>query len=136
MKFKNPNKLFPLFLTNKLEEVKAFYVGQAGFSAVVDVEGYLQVGLLGSDGPELCFMKPDAFPDKKPRPSFEGKGVLISVPVPDADQKLAELQAQGVTIVQGISDKPWGWRSFMVSDPAGVMLDFFHVYKEADLNSM
>ncbi len=29
------------------------------------------------------------------------------------------------------SDKPWRWRSFLVTDPNGVMLDFFHPLADA-----
>jgi hypothetical protein len=25
------------------------------------------------------------------------------------------------------TDKPWGWRSFLLPDPSGVTLDFYHV---------
>ena len=34
------------------------------------------------------------------------------------------------------TDKPWGWRSYFVSDPNGVVLDFFHVYKEIPADKM
>jgi hypothetical protein len=30
------------------------------------------------------------------------------------------------------TDKPWGWRSHVVVDPAGVMVDFFHELAQAD----
>jgi hypothetical protein len=36
MKEMTPNKLFPLFLTHKLPETKAFYEGKAGFRVAVD----------------------------------------------------------------------------------------------------
>jgi catechol 2,3-dioxygenase-like lactoylglutathione lyase family enzyme len=128
---KNPNRLFPLFLIDDLETTKRYYVDKLGFTATFDMPQYLQVRAGdNAEGPELCFMKPDAFPDGKPRPSFTGQGALISIPVDDADAAHDRMLAKGVKIDDKPTDKPWGWRSYFVSDPNGVVLDFFHVYKE------
>jgi predicted enzyme related to lactoylglutathione lyase len=136
MKPKNPTRLFPLFLTEKLGETKAYYRDKAGFAVTIDMDGYLQVQCSGKDGPELCFMNPDKFPDGKRRPAFEGRGVMVSVPVPDADEAHTRMRKAGAEIAEPPSDKPWGWRSFLAVDPNGVGLDFFHVYKEVDPNSL
>lgn len=133
---KQPTKLFPLFLTEKLAETKAFYRDQAGFTVTIDMPYYLQVASNTKEGPELCFMKPDAFPDGQRRPSFAGAGVMVSVPVADADEKYAALRRAGAEPQTAPSDKPWGWRSFIVEDPNGVALDFFHVYKEVAAGAM
>lgn len=130
MKGKNPTKLFPLFVTDKLDQTKRFYVEQAGFRVVVDMPMYLQVAYGEGDAPELCFMKPDAFPDGKTRPSFTGRGVIVSIPTENADDKYAALDAADAQLASKPEDKPWGWRSFFAVDPNGVLLDFFHVYKE------
>jgi len=128
---KNPEKLFPLFITDKLEETKRYYLEKLGFEATIDQPEYLQVRY-GAAGvaPELCFMRPDAVPNSPPRPAFAGQGVIVSVPTEDADGACQRMQKKGARIEDQPSDKPWGWRSFMVSDPNGVVLDFFHVYKE------
>ena len=39
----NPNKLFPLVITDKMAQTKAFYLEQAGFQIVHDMDDYLQV---------------------------------------------------------------------------------------------
>lgn len=130
MQHKNPNKLFPLFLTTRLDETRRFYTEVAGFRVTIDVPTYLQVAYGEGDGPELCFMRPDAFPDGKVRPVFGGAGVVVSIPTPSADEKCAEMQKKGAEILSPVEDKPWGWRSFLACDPNGVVLDFFHVYKE------
>lgn len=130
MKPNNPTKLFPLFLTPKLSETKAYYEDKVGFRVTIETPNYLQVQHGDELGPELCFMKPDAFPDGKARPPFPGEGVMVSVPVPDADEKFAALKKAGADLLDTPSDKPWGWRSFLVADPNGVVLDFFHVYRE------
>jgi uncharacterized glyoxalase superfamily protein PhnB len=61
---------------------------------------------------------------------------MVSVPVPDADEKHTALKQAGVDVLDAPSDKPWGWRSFLAQDPNGVVLDFFHVYKEVDLATL
>lgn len=135
MKPKNPTRLFPLFLTEKLAETKAFYRDRIGFEVTVDVDGYFSVQSGGKDGPELCFMAPDKSHDGKKRPAFDGRGVIVSIPVPDADAAEARMRKAGIEIAEVTSDKPWGWRSFLALDPNGVALDFFHVYAEVGASS-
>jgi hypothetical protein len=126
MKPENPNKLFPVFLTTRLDSTRQFYK-QAGFRVTIDMPEYLQVAY--GDGPELAFMRPDAFPDGKKRPTFKGEGVIVSIPTPDADTKYRELESASIELQSQPEDKPWGWRSFFAVDPNGVVLDFFHVVK-------
>lgn len=126
-KLKNPEQLFPMFVTDKLKETKEFYL-KAGFRLRFDLPEYLQVYYDG--GLDLCFMHPHAANNGREYPAFGGKGVLVSIPTADADKKAAELREKGLPIVNDLEDKPWGWRSFHVEDPNGVVLDFFHVYKE------
>lgn len=126
----NPNKLFPLIVTPHLEETKRFYTQIAGFSATVDTPHYLQVASNGKDGPELCFMKPDAMGADNASPAFGGAGVIVSLPTQNADIKHAELLKAGAKPDTAPNNKPWGWRSFLVRDPNGVVLDFFHVVEE------
>ena len=132
----NPQKLFPLFLTEKLAETKRFYTEKAEFKVVVDRDMYLQVESPEPGQPHLCFMKPDAFPDGKSRPAFSGKGVVVSVPTKNADEKYKRLEQRGAELLSKPEDKPWGWRSFFAVDPNGVVLDFFHVYKDVDPQTM
>ncbi|HEY6725147.1 MAG TPA: VOC family protein [Polyangiaceae bacterium] len=127
---KNPTQLFPMFMTSKLSETKRFYL-DAGFEIRFDLPEYLQVSYAG--GLDLCFMVPQATSSGKDYPVFEGKGVVVSIPTRNADEKAAELRERRLPIVTEPEDKPWGWRSFHVQDPNGVILDFFHVYKEIEM---
>lgn len=124
-KLENPNKLFPMFVTAKLAETKAFYVDKLGWKATYDKPYYLQVRSGELDGPELAFMSPEV-PGAASSPSFPGAGVVVSVPVEDADRHHDALCGRGVEPRTEPSLKPWGWRSYHVSDPNGVILDFFH----------
>jgi uncharacterized glyoxalase superfamily protein PhnB len=127
---KNPTKLFPLILTTRLAETKQFYQDVLGAKITFDLPTYLHVVFGEGDAPELAFMKPDAFPDGKSRPAFDGRGVFMSIPTANADEFSAQIHKRGAEIVSPVTDKPWGWRSFLTQDPNGVILDFFHVYKD------
>lgn len=130
-KHDNPNKLFPMFVTAKLDETRAFYVDKLGWIATFDMPGYLQVRSGAPEGPEISFMNPDSGAASG-SPSFEGRGVVVSIPVPDADEHHATLRDRGVAPRTEPTIKPWGWRSYQVADPSGVILDFFHVAAPAD----
>lgn len=123
----NPNKLFPLFITEDLAACKRFYIDGLGWTTTHEMDCYLQVRSGPEDGPELCFMTPQAAPALGPMPTFPGQGVIVSVPVDDADAHHAKLRARGLSPLAEPSDKPWNWRSYVIRDPAGVVLDFFHV---------
>ncbi len=133
MKPQNPNKLYPLFVTTRLADVKRFYTERVGFIASFDSPHYLQVQSGGENGPELCFMTPEAIQGGTPLPEFPGAGVVVSIPTPDADTKYREVVAQGLKPLSEPSNKPWGWRSFPVVDPIGIILDFFHVVDEKSM---
>jgi catechol 2,3-dioxygenase-like lactoylglutathione lyase family enzyme len=48
-----------------------------------------------------------------------GGRVLYTIRVDDADATAAELQAHGVTLLNGPIDRPWGRRTAAFADPAG-----------------
>lgn len=131
---KNPNKLFPLVVTEDLKATRAFYKDVCGARVTIDMDGYLQVRFGDAeDAPELCFMTPDSMPEGPTFPRFDGKGVFMSVPTANADQHHDVLVSRGAKPSAPPSSKPWGWRSFLVSDPNGLVLDFFHVEKDNPL---
>ena len=123
----NPKKLFPMVVTDKLAETKEFYAEKADFEVVYDMPDCLQVRYGGDSGPELSFLTTEENGPLGKLPVFNGQGLLISIPTPDADEKASELEKRGVTLVSPPALKPWGWKSFLTQDPNGVLLDFFHV---------
>lgn len=129
----NPTKLFPLIVTNRLDATKAFYTQKAGCTVTIDMDQYLQVRFGDEpDGPELCFMTVQEAGSPMGRVErFEGRGLVVSVPTRDADATHAAMKARGAEPLSMPADKPWGWRSFAVADPNGVVLDFFHVIDQS-----
>lgn len=118
--------LIPMIITRDMAATRRFYVDGLGCEVTIDHDTYLQlrVGDHG-DGPQLAFMPP--MPDESPlgaQHPFAG-GLVTSVAVLDADAYRARLRERGVDAPDA-TDKPWGWRSFVLEDPNGVTLDFFH----------
>lgn len=124
----NPTILFPLIVTEKLDETRAYYRDVLGAETVSDMEGYFQVRFgEGESAPQLAFMGPRESKELGGRlEAFSGRGVIVSIPTPDADKHHAALRDRKARILHTPTDKPWGWRSFPVRDPSGVVLDFFH----------
>ncbi|MBR7839823.1 VOC family protein [Actinospica durhamensis] len=48
-----------------------------------------------------------------------GSRALLTIEVDDADAVCAELEAHGVTLLNGPIDRPWGRRTAAFADPAG-----------------
>ena len=121
----NPTKLFPLVVTKDLARTRRCYEA-LGFELSVEMPDYLQFRYGAEDSaPEIAFMRDGA----GPHPAFDGHGLIVSIPTEDADKKHAAARNADVDIVGEPTDRPWGWRSFHVKDPSGVVLDFFHVQR-------
>jgi catechol 2,3-dioxygenase-like lactoylglutathione lyase family enzyme len=121
-------KMVPLVFTEQFDATRAFYLEQLGVTTVMeDPNNYLQVRFgAHEDRPELAFCPP--LPAESPlgaQPAFS-EGLVVSIPVDDADAHRKDLIERGLDVAEP-TDKPWGWRSFLLRDPAGVTLDFYHV---------
>ncbi|MCC7540506.1 MAG: VOC family protein [Deltaproteobacteria bacterium] len=106
-------RLVPMVTTDRMTECQAFYTTNFGCHPTFESPGY--VGLRFPGGTEIGIMKPDADASC----SYQG-GVSFGLEVADVDAEHARLVAAGVPIVRPLQDNPWGDRSFMVNDPAGV----------------
>lgn len=56
----------------------------------------------------------------------KGRGMYVYIQVDDVDEKFAELQAAGITPATEPRDWEWGNREFIVKDPDGYKLCFWH----------
>jgi catechol 2,3-dioxygenase-like lactoylglutathione lyase family enzyme len=92
-------------ITSHLQETKDFYTTTLEWRIDFENEFYL---LLGSEnGSQLSFLLPN-HPSQQPlfHPEFPGKGVYITVEVPDVDQEYARIQALGTPIAIELRDEP------------------------------
>ena len=63
-------------------------------------------------------------PTNPPGPDpFDGRGMIVTVQVDDAQKTLAALRKQGAAITYDLHDEPWGQRRFMTIDPTGILVD-------------
>ncbi|MCP4501790.1 MAG: hypothetical protein GY822_17655 [Deltaproteobacteria bacterium] len=115
-----------MFLTEQFAETRTFYLETLGVKATHDVENYIQVCFSNEEGgAELCFSTADDKGSMSSFSNFSGEGAGISVPVDDVNAYYKTLQKRNVEILSAPSKKPWGWTSFSVKDPSGLVLDFF-----------
>ena len=105
-----------------LDAVKAFYrdvlelelVFQDDVSVVFGLGGTLLNVLAVSAAPELVAPAPATSVGAAAQ-------MLLSFWVDDVDAACAELQAHGVTMLNGPIDRPWGKRTAAFTDPAGTV---------------
>jgi uncharacterized glyoxalase superfamily protein PhnB len=117
----NPRKIIPLMTTGLLSEVKRFYTEHMGLRVRIEMDGYLS--LIGPSGSEIAFM--DA--EEGSWPKFDGKGLTLCFEVEDVDAEAHRLVEANVPVVTPLQDNPWGDRSIVLRDPAGV---YVYVYRE------
>jgi catechol 2,3-dioxygenase-like lactoylglutathione lyase family enzyme len=99
---------------------KAFYrkvfdpeiVYQDEVSAVLKFAGAMVNLLQASQAPEL--VEPMAV-----APAASGARLLLTIRVPDVDAACAALQGEGVALLNGPIDRPWGRRTAAFADPSG-----------------
>lgn len=118
--------LYPLITTPALFEARDFYVGHFGFEVAFEAGWFVYLVGAGEDdtrGATLAFMHPD-HPSRPPGPeAFDGRGMVLTIEVADAESVHARLSAAGAPIVHPLTDEAWGQRRFMTRDPAGVLVD-------------
>ncbi len=127
--------LYPLITTPALDATRDFYVTHFGFTVVFEASWF--VYLSGEPdgngrGAVVAFMHPD-HPSRPPGPEpFDGRGMILTIEVADAEAAYAALAASDAPIVHPLTDEPWGQRRFMTTDPAGVLVDIVEQREPAD----
>lgn len=118
--------LYPIVMTDRLAECRAFWVGRLGFSVVFEASWIVVLAAAGSGAGErrmVAFMAPDHPSTPPHRERFGAEGLLLTLEVDDVDAEHARLAGLGVEAVHGPQDEPWGQRRFLLRDPAGVWVD-------------
>lgn len=116
-------KLYPLLITNKLNECEQFYTDIFGFRTVFKQDWYIQLVHVQT-GTELAFMIPNA--ENQPKElhaAFPGKGIVYSFEVDDATKEYDRLSKKNLDMIVPLTDEEWGQRHFIIRDPAGVYVD-------------
>lgn len=118
------NKVYPLLITEKLDECATFYKKHFNFVSVFEQDWYVHL-VHETSGAELAFMNINV--DTQPaelHAGFAGKGMVYGFEVSDAKAEYERLAGQSdVDMVVTLKDEPWGQRHFIIRDPAGVFVD-------------
>ena len=122
-------KLYPLLITDKLNECEQFYADLFGFKTVFKQDWYIQL-LHESTGTELAFMVPNAANQPKAlHAGFAGAGLVLSFEVDDAKKEYERLSSRNLTMVVPLTDEEWGQRHFIIRDPTGTYVDIVQQLK-------
>lgn len=112
--------IYPLIVTDKLTEVKDFYLKVLGFKIVFESDWYIQ---LEKDNYQIAFMIENA--QNQPallHNKYDGKGLIITLEFDDVDILFKNFPSKK-SIIQNLKDEEWGQRHFLVEDPIGIIID-------------
>ena len=117
-----PKSSFPVFIVENLTEAKAFYSRHFNFIVAFENEWYLH--LLSESGIQVGFMLPYQ-PTQPPffHEAHDGKGVIFSLEVDNAESAYSEAQRNSLAIVRDLVAEEWGQYHFVIKDPNGIFLD-------------
>jgi len=110
--------IYPVLMTEKLNESAAFYKTYFGFTETFSSDWY--ISLSHPDGGELALI--DAAHESMPAHyRSPAKGMILNIEVEDATHMYKAIQEQNSgIIVMALRDEAWGQRHFMVEDPNGI----------------
>ena len=109
-------KMTPIITTDKLAEEKEFYSKFFGLKVIFEyADQHIGMQCSGNGDVVISFMAPN-----EQTPPYQGQGLTVCLEVEDVDAQSKRLMAAGLPIVVPIQDNPWGDRSFISVDPAGV----------------
>lgn len=116
--------LYALITAPDIAAQREFYKRHFEASVLFEADWFVYLSLPAEGGGRsLAFMTPN-HPSRPPGPEpFEGKGMILTLQVADAEAAFAALREAGADITYPLADEPWGQRRFMLRDPAGVLLD-------------
>ncbi len=116
-------KLNAGFVTDKLNESKAFYTDVLGFGITFENDFYLLMHTPDKQA-EISFLLPNhQSQDPVFHQPFGGEGVYLTIELDDVDGMYHTLKSKGIGIKVELRDEPWGDRHFAIEDPNGIMID-------------
>jgi catechol 2,3-dioxygenase-like lactoylglutathione lyase family enzyme len=114
-------RVVPGIVVKDIDTAKDFYTKHLKAKIVFDAEWYVSLRIGGKEGPEISFATPHHDQDKPISPGT----LSLYVEVDDVDAAYAGLPGIRAIADGPPTDKPWGDRSFMLSDPHGVRVYVF-----------
>jgi catechol 2,3-dioxygenase-like lactoylglutathione lyase family enzyme len=120
------NSLYPVLLTDEVEESSRFFTQYMGFKVTFKSDWYVSLIHSGNDAYELAIISynHDTIPAGFRQPTST---LLLNFEVPSVESEYERLRAAGVEILQPIEDLPAGQRHFICRGPGSVMVDVIEV---------
>jgi catechol 2,3-dioxygenase-like lactoylglutathione lyase family enzyme len=117
--------------TVKLQETKAFYQRVLQLDVLFENDFYVLMKT-GEGQPVISFLQAE-HPSQQPifQSLYPGKGMYLTIEVPDADAEYKRITALDVKIEVPLRDEPWGDRHFSFYDPNGIGIDIV-TYKKPE----
>jgi uncharacterized glyoxalase superfamily protein PhnB len=114
-------RIVPGIIVKDTEAAKDFYIRHLAAKVIFDTGWYISLRLGGRDGPEVSFATPHHDQDAPVLPG----SLSLYVEVDDVDAVHDQVRGTGAVLEGPPSDKPWGDRSFTLTDPHGVRVYVF-----------
>jgi uncharacterized glyoxalase superfamily protein PhnB len=114
-------RIVPGIIVKDTEAAKDFYIRHLAAKVIFDAGWYISLRLGGRDGPEVSFATPHHDQDAPVLPG----SLSLYVEVDDVDAVHDQVRGTGAVLEGPPSDKPWGDRSFTLTDPHGVRVYVF-----------
>jgi len=120
---KQSMKLNAGIITSRLAETKAFYTKNLNFEVSFENDFYLLLHTPNQQA-QLAFLLPN-HASQQPlfQTAFAGKGVFLTIEVPDVEAEYKRIKALKIPIVIELREEPWGDKHFAIVDPNGVGID-------------
>jgi catechol 2,3-dioxygenase-like lactoylglutathione lyase family enzyme len=120
------NAVFPVVLTDRLEESRDFYAGLLGMRLAFEADWYVQLLSTATAAAQLGLVASDhdSVPPIFRRPPA---GVLVTVEVDDVDAVHERAQRMRLPIELSLRDEVWGQRHFITRDPEGLAVDVVQI---------
>lgn len=115
---------YPVIMTDDPQRLSAFYQEYFGFSLTFSTDWYVSLrNESGSQGFELALLA-SGHPTVPKGFGFNARGVILNVEVEDAAAEYRRLvEEAGIRPILALRDEEFGQRHFIVSDPAGNLVD-------------
>ena len=127
----NLNSYYPVLCVEDVEKCSKYYQEHFGFMEVFVSDWYVHLQMEGNETVNLAFVAsghpsvPEAF-------RKNAEGVILNFEFADVDTLYSSFQEKGLNIVLELRDEAWGQRHFILTDPAGVMIDVIKVIEPSE----
>ena len=115
-----PSLDYVILYVADLPRALAFYRTVLGAEGEVRSATYAEIRLSNA---KLGFYLRDALPDLIGRPGGPGPDAEVLFVVDDVDAEADRLRTEGIPILSGPVDRPWGHRTVHVEDPDGHVIE-------------